>query len=173
MPVYNKSFLGDGYNNNVYCENGPNADFIWVILPVSHLPTHDTRHLHSLSTLKSHTFPSKRFLSLFSTQTHAQKQPGSLMWLRQRNQEAKPILIFSLSFRLLWFIFLTASKVSWIHCWAPRLADLLARPLNLCLSYFHSDPTNVKHTRGRTDCKNTHTYTEMHTTRRVKNMGIQ
>lgn len=70
------------------------------------------------------------------------------MWLRPRNQEAKHILIFSLSFWLLWFIFLTASKVTQLHCWAPR-------PLNLCLSYFHSD---VRHTRGRIHCKNTHIY---------------
>lgn len=38
--MYNKRFLGDGNNNNVYCENGPNADFIQVILPVSHSPKH-------------------------------------------------------------------------------------------------------------------------------------
>lgn len=33
--MYNKRFLGDGHNNNVYCENVPN-----VILPVSHSPKH-------------------------------------------------------------------------------------------------------------------------------------
>lgn len=123
---------------------------------------------------QSHTFPSKRFLSLFLLLKHMLRS-SSFMWLRQRNQEAKSILIFSLSFRLLWFIFLMASKVSQIHCRATCSADLLARPLNLCLSYFHSDVkclSLMSNTHEDAETVKTYTYTDIHTTRRVRNMGI-